>query len=271
MATDAQRLAGRDLENDLTSFHLVKYGPAVDGFLATAKNSGTHWLRYMASHAIAHHLNLPPPTHSSGPDSDVFIGHPKHARVHPAAPRIGSSHNIPSRLIAPLVKAGLVRLPPTVVLVRGIPQALLSYYVKWRDEYPLGTLAEFLRRPPPGVRKIDDAWWFIRFFNRWGELAAALPSRVLVLRFEDLQADPGEGVRRAWAHWGVSLTDADVAAAVAVSGREAVARSLDPTYGETIVPDADKREAVALSVEDKAHLAGLFGAHLKHDLGYGLV
>ncbi|HYE47161.1 MAG TPA: hypothetical protein VEA44_15470 [Caulobacter sp.] len=271
MATEARRLAGRDLENDLTSFHLVKYGSRVDGFLATAKNSGTHWLRYMASHAIAHHLGLPPPTHSSGPDSDVFIGHPKHPRAHARAPRIGSSHNIPSRLIGPLAKAGLVRLPPTVVLVRDIRQALLSYYVKWKDEYPLGTLAEYLRRPAPGVRRIDDAWWFIRFFNRWGDLAAALPDRVLVLRHEDLQVDPGERVRRAWAHWGVTLTDADVAAAVAVAGREAVARSLDPTYGETIVPDVRQREAIALSAADEAHLTALLKAHLKHDFGYGLV
>ncbi|MFN3857156.1 MAG: sulfotransferase domain-containing protein [Caulobacter sp.] len=271
MATDAQRLAGRDLENDLTSFHLVKYGPRVDGFLATAKNSGTHWLRYMASHAIARHLDLAPPAHSSGPDSDVFIGHPKHARVHPQAPRIGSSHNIPSRLIAPLARAGLVRLPPTVVLVRHMRQALLSYYVKWKDEYPLGTLAEFLRRPAPGVRKIDDVWWFIRFFNRWGELAAAMPDRVIVVRHEDLQRDPGGEVARVWAHWGVTLSAADQAAAVAVAGREAVAATLDPRYGETIVPDAEKREAVALSVEDEVYLAGVLKQHLKHDFGYGLI
>lgn len=271
MATDARRLAGRDLENDLTSFHLVKYGPRVDGFLATAKNSGTHWLRYMASHAIAHHLDLPPPVHSSGPDSDTFIGHPKHARVHAGAPRIGSSHNIPSRLIAPLARAGLVTLPPTVVLVSDIRQALLSYYVKWAQDYRLGSLSDFVARPAPGVRKIDDAWWFIRFFNRWGEMAQALPERIIIVRHEDLQADPGGQVRRVWAHWGVSLTDADVAAAVAVAGRDAVAATLDPTHAETIVPDAAKREAVKLSPDDEARLMDLFVQHLKFDFGYGLI
>lgn len=270
MATDVQRLSGRDLENDLTSFHLVKYGPRVDGFLATAKNSGTHWLRYMASHAIAHHLDLPPPAHSSGPDSDSFIGHPKHARVHAAAPRIGSSHNIPSRLIAPLARAGLVALPPTVVLVRDIRQALLSYYVKWADAYHLGSLPEFVRRPAPGVRRIDDAWWFIRFFNRWGEMAQALPRQVIIVRHEDLQADPGSEIRRIWAQWGVTLSDADVAAAVTVADREAVASTLDPTHAETIVPDAARRQAPVLSGADEAHLLDLFRRHLKHDFGYGL-
>lgn len=271
LASDAQSLALRDLENDLTSFHLVKYGSRVDGFLATAKNSGTHWLRYMASHAIASHLDLAPPAHSSGPDSDVFIGHPKHAPVHPQAPRIGSSHNIPSRLIPGLAKAGLIRLPPTVVLVRHPRQALLSYYVKWREEYGLGSLSDFLRRPAPGMRKIDDAWWFIRFFNGWGEMAAALPDKVLAVRHEDLQADPGGQVRRVWAHWGVTLADSDVAAAAAVAGRDAVARTLDPKYGETIVPDAAKRDAVTFSAEDDAHLAALFAGHLKSDFGYGLI
>ena len=151
MATDATSLALRQLENDLQSFHLINYGGRVDGFLVTAKNSGTHWLRFMASHAIAHHLDLPPPAHSSGPGSDDFIGHPKHARVHPGAPRIGSSHHIPSRLIALAARGGLVSLPPTGVRVRDLRQALLSYYVKWRDAYGLGSLADYLRRPAPGT------------------------------------------------------------------------------------------------------------------------
>ena len=262
MATDATRLALRQLENDLQSFHLINYGGRVDGFLVTAKNSGTHWLRFMASHAIAHHLGLPPPAHSSGPGSDDFIGHPKHARVHPGAPRIGSSHTIPSRLIALAARGGLVSLPPTVVLVRDLRQALLSYYVKWREAYGLGSLSDYLRRPAPGTRRIDDVWWFIRFFNAWAGLQAALPGRVLVIRHEDLAADPARQIARVWAHWGVTLNDADLAAALAVSGRDAVAANLDPGHAETIIPDSAVREALALSREDEAFLDALLARHL---------
>lgn len=267
LATDSVALAGRDLENDLQAFHLVRYAGAVDGFLATAKNSGTHWLRFMASHAIAHRLNLAPPETSSGPGSDAFIGHPKHDRVHARAPRIGSSHNIPSRLITVAAEAGMLDLPPTVVLVRDPREALASYYVKWAEAYDLGTFSQFLRRPAPGRKKVDDVWWFVRFLNRWGALAAALPDRVLVLKHEELKADPGAGVRQLWAHFGVRLDSADVAAAVAVSSKQAIAEKLDPAYGEAIVP-SEARRAVVWTDEDRAYLSALLRGHLRHGFGY---
>jgi hypothetical protein len=270
LASESVRLALRDFDSDLSSHHLVRYAARVDGFLVTAKNSGTHGLRFMLSTAIAHHLELPAPTRSSGPASDAFIGHPKHGFTHARAPRIGSSHTIPSRLLT-MTGDEVWSLPPTVVLVRDIRQALLSYYVKWAERYDLGGLADFVRRPAPGRKKIDDVWWFIRFFNRWGEAAARRPEQVLVVRYEDLKADPALWVRRIWAHWGVTLSEGDVAAAAAVSGKDAVARTLDQTYGETIVPDRARREAIRLSDADERHLAGLFARHLKHDFGYGLI
>lgn len=271
LASESVRLALRDIDSDLSSHHLARYARRVDGYLVTAKNSGTHGLRFMLSTAIAHHLELPAPMRSSGPDSNAFIGHPKNGWAHDRAPKIGSSHNIPSRLMSLPGAAELVHLPPTVVLVRDIREALLSYYVKWAEPYELGSLSDFIRRPAPGKRKIDDVWWFIRFFNRWGEVLAARPSDVLVVRHEDVKASPCAWVRCVWAHWGIILDDADVAAALAVSDREAVARTLDPAYAETIVPDRARREAAVLSDEDEAYLAELFRRHLKHDFGYGLI
>lgn len=267
--TESLRLALRDLDSDVSSHHLARYAGKVDGYLVTAKNSGTHGLRFMLSTAIAHHLELPAPTRSSGPESNAFIGHPKNGWAYERAPKIGSSHNIPSRLVGLLGAADIMHLPPTVVLVRDIRQALLSYYVKWADRYALGSLSDYIRRPAPGEKGVDDVWWFIRFFNRWGEARANRD--ILVVRHEDLKADPGVWVRRVWARWGVTLTDADIAAAVAVSGRDAVARTLDPDHAETIVPEQAKRDAVVLSDEDEAYLAEVFRRHLKHDFGYGLI
>lgn len=229
------RLAWRDLQNDLSSFHLLKYRRSVDGFLVSSKNSGTHWARFMLSAAIAHHLGLPPVTHSSGRKSDDFIGHAKHPRVHVGAPRIGSSHNVPSRLVTALARFGLYRSPPIVLLIRDIPPAMLSYYEKWQAPYRLGSLDDYVRRPAPGVRGVDDVWWFIRFAKRWAEMRHALGGAVLVVRYEDVAAQPERWIRRIWRHWGVELNDADVAAALGVASRQAVARSLDPQYREAIV------------------------------------
>lgn len=270
MASESIRLALKDLDSDLSSHHLMRYAGRVDGYLVTAKNSGTHGLRFMLSHAIAHHLGLPPPAASSGPASNDFIGHPKNGWAWPETPKIGSSHNIPSRVMSLIGARDLMQLPPTVVLVRDPREALASYYVKWVERYELGSFSDYLRRPAPGLKKVDDVWWFIRFFNRWGEALAARPSDIAVVRHEDIKGDPAETIRRVWAHWGVALGEADIAAGVAVASRDAVARGLDPTLGEAIIPDERKRDAVILSDADRAYLEEVFARHLHHDFGYGL-
>lgn len=252
------RLAWRDFQNDVSSFHLLKYSAAVDGFLVSSKNSGTHWLRFMLSAAIAHHLGLPPVAHSSGPRSDDFIGHAKHRRVHPGAPRIGSSHNVPSRLVTALARLGLFRPPPIVLLVRDIPPAMLSYYAKWRAPYALGSLSDYVSRPAPGARGVDDVWWFIRFAKRWAEMRRAAGGAVLVVRYEDVLSQPERWVRRIWRHWGVELRDADLAAALSVSSRQAVASSLDPHYREAIV----RGQGAAGEVEDLSPLLATLDRHL---------
>ena len=255
-----------DVRDDLSRFHLLHYGPRVDGFLVSGHNSGTHWLRFMLSAAIASHLALPRPERSSGPASDAFIGHARHPRRIPEAPRIGSCHHMPSRLVALLARLGLVRLPPMVVLVRNIPDAVTSYFCKWREAKALGGLRDYVARGPrpKGV----DLWWFIRFFNRWGGLKQALPERVLVVRYEDVQDDPEAWVRRIWAHWGVRLDEADVAAAMEVYSRDAVAAHLDHAYGEDIAPERAARQAVRLDWDESAIVGRRLVAHLACDFGY---
>jgi hypothetical protein len=260
------RMAAREAQCDLASFHLLKYAAQVDGFLFTAKNSGTHWLRCMLSAAIAHHLGRPPPPRSSGPSSNIYIGHPKQAPAYPEAPRIGSSHTIPSRLSLLPYRLGLMRLPPTVVLARHIPEALLSYYVKWNVEAELGSLSDFVRRPSPGKRGVDDVWWFVRFFNRWGAIARMDPERVLVVRYEQLLTDPAPLIRKIWAHWGVTLSEADVAAGIEAGSRERVKAMLDPALGETIIPDQAERENTRLSPHDRALLWRIMADHLRYSL-----
>jgi hypothetical protein len=255
-----------DVRDDLSRFHLLHYGRRVDGFLISGHNSGTHWLRFMLSSAIAHRLALPRPAYSSGPQSDVYIGHARHPRKHPQAPRIASAHHMPSRLIALMGALGIVRLPPVVLLVRDIPDSLISYFFKWREIKQLGALDAYVARPPSaqGV----DLWWFLRFFNRWGALSRVFPQSVMVVRYEDVERDPDTWVRRIWSHWGIDLGDADVAAAMEVSSRAAVAAHLDPDYGEDVTPDPAARFAVQYAVGDTELLEQRLARHLRHDFGY---
>jgi hypothetical protein len=261
-----------NLETNINSFHLLQYR-MVDGFLISAKNSGTHWLRFMISAALAHHFNLPPPRYSTGPEADAFIGHPKRAARYDGPPRLGSSHNLPSSVIAWLGAKRFLALPPTVVLVRDIREALASFYLKWSTQGWRAELNEpfsaYLRRRPGGRGSPADVWWFVRFFNRWGEMAKAFGRQVMVVRYEDVQASPGLWVRRIGAHWGVNFTDADIAAALAVSGRETMRVQMDPTNPEPVIPLQSKRDTVRLTPEDERYLASLFRTYLKHDFGYG--
>jgi hypothetical protein len=220
----------------------------------------------MLSAAIAHRLDLPRPAYSSGPQSDLYIGHARHRRRFPQAPKIGSCHHMPSRLVALLGALRIIRLPPVVLLVRHIPDSLLSYFFKWRETKGLGRLDDYLAREPSaqGV----DLWWFIRFFNRWGALQRIFPRQVLVVRYEDVGRDPEAWVRRIWAHWGVELDEADVAAAVAVSSRAVVQAHLDPAYGEDIAPDRAARQACRYAERDAAVLEQALSRHLRHAFGY---
>ena len=266
MRNPGLRLLVADVRDDVSRFHLLHYGARVDGFLVSCHNSGTHWLRFMLSAAIASHRALPPPLRSSGPSSDDFIGNARHPRRHAHAPRIGSCHHLPSRLVALLGALRVIRIPPVVLLVRNIPDALTSYFFKWREAKALGGLSDYVAREPTpqGV----DVWWFIRFFNRWGVLKRIFPDRVMVVRYEDLQAEPEALIRRIWAHWGVALTDADVAAALAVRSREAVAANSDPAYGEVVAPAPQVRAETRLEWDEAAVVGRTLVSHLRCDFGY---
>ncbi len=249
---------------DLGNFFIWQFRE-VDGFLVSGKNSGTHWVKFMLSVALAHHAGLAPPAHTSGRAADAIIGHPRWGRQHAALPFIGSSHSIPSGAFGWHV--GMFRPPPVVLLVRDIRDAMLSNYVKWRDQYGM-SLADYVRARPLGRKLVADVWWYVHFFNRWGDVARAWPGRVLVVPYEAVRAGPGPWLVRMAAHFGVTLSEADVAAALAFSGRDAIEARLDPAETETIVPRAAAREAARFSEADLGYLRDLFGRFLRHGLGY---
>jgi len=261
-------LAWRGLVIDLNNFYLLEHR-SVTGQIVSGKNSGTHWLRFMLSHAMAHRHGVPPPQRSSGRLSEDFVGHPAWPRRHPGLPFIGLSHNLPSIAFAWPWLRRLLRLPPVVVLVRDPKEAMLSHFVKWRGPLEL-SMHDYVHRASTKRRQLANAWWYIDFFNRWGRIAKGAPRDILVVRYEDLEAAPAQWLERISSHLGLGLETADLDAAVAVSSRGALKATLDPGYGEEIVPDAADRAAVRFSTDDERALNAQFKAHLVHDFGYGL-
>lgn len=255
----------RGLHIDVSNFHVLHYRK-VDGFLVTAKNSGTHQLRYQLSCALAGQFGRPPPERASGDASDDYIGHPRRPPRWPETPRIGSSHNIPSRLIGSPSLRAAVAIPPTVVLVRNLKDALLSFYVKWRETYGV-ELSDFVAGDPTGRRFRADVWWFIQFFNRWGEIAHRWPDQTQVVRYEDLIADPEPHLRRIGRHWGVDFTDEALAAGLAAASRANMAQKLDPAKAN-VISDQEARARIVYSAADHAALDAILARRLKWDFGY---
>lgn len=255
----------RVLRADLGNFFFLQHRH-VDGFLVTAKNSGSHWLKFMLSAGLAHKHGLDLPAFSTGREADRIIGHPKGKARMPGVPLIGTTHTIPSALCR-FACAFTRRRPPIVLMVRDIPSAMLSNYNKWRLQYPSST-AEYAAGDPSGRRFIADAWWYVHFFNRWGAWAAAEPARIMVLRYEDLQADPALFLARAAAHLGLGLSREDLDFAVSFASKDAIRSRQDPNAGETIVPDPEAAR-ITFSAQERAVIDGILGRFLACPMGYG--
>jgi hypothetical protein len=258
----------RLLQADLGNFFFVQHRN-VDGFVVTAKNGGSHWLKFMLSVGIAHRHGLPPPKFSTGPQAEDIIGHPARKRRYPDMPQICTTHTIPSALQRHVPKF-LVRRPPIVVVVRQIEPAMLSSYRKWRGHYETLSptpLDDFARGDPGGRRFVADAWWYVHFFNRWGAWAAADPDRILIVRYEDLVADTNAWLARIAAHLRLHFDPAAMRAALAFAGKEAMRARQDPDAGELIVPHLEAAP-IAFSAGNLDAIHAILRRYLRHDFGY---
>ncbi len=260
-------LAWRAFLIDIINFYLLEYRN-VAGHLVSGKNSGTHWLRFMLSHALAHRHGVDPPARSSGRLSEDFVGHPRWPSRHPDLPFIASSHNLPSIVFGWAWLRRLLGLPPIVVLVRDPKQAMLSHFVKWSGPLDL-SMKDYILRASTKRRQLANAWWYIDFFNRWGRIAASAPEAVLVVRYEDLLASPAHWLGRISTHLGLDLDAASIDAAMTVCGRAVVRDTLDPAYGEAIVPDAAERASARFSAIENRVLSEQFETYMHRDFGYG--
>jgi hypothetical protein len=253
------------LNRDLTTLSLYR-DRDWQGFLVTGQHSGTHWIKWMLSYAIAKEYGVVPPRFYNNASSNEVIGHPKHKR--PAdwpAPRIASSHTIaPYALEWDWLRA-MAPLPPYAVVVRDIRDVLVSNYEKWKTKYDV-PFAEYVKGDPLGRKYNCDVWWYIRFLNRWGAVHARYPRETLVLRYEDFRTDTRANLVKILDHFGVTLSREAVDAGVLAGSKEFMAQHHNPdvqVYG--VRADSDDRHWDA---ESTATLQSILKAHLKHDLGY---
>ena len=237
------------LNRHSTNLSILKYFD-FQGFLITGQHSGTHWIKWMLSHALAHRYGVEPPRYFNNSSSNALIGHPRHPRRRPHLPRIASSHSI----------------PPYAVVVRDVRDVLVSNYEKWRHDYAV-PFSRYVEGDPRGKAYICDAWWYVRFLNQWGAIARRHPEQTLVLRYEDFRRDPLANLRALARHFSLDLSDDDLRAGIAVGSKDIMARHQDPEVNEKPVrPDGagDTR----FSAADLATLGAILTRHLKHDFGY---
>ena len=253
------------LNRHTTNLALLKYHD-FQGFLVTGQNSGTHWIKWMLSHALAHRYGVEPPRYFNNDSSNDLIGHPKHERIHPHLPRIASSHSIPAYAVDWAWLRKIRRPPPYAVVVRDVRDVLISNYEKWRTEYGV-PFSRYVPGDPRGKAFVCDVWWYMRFMNRWGDIARRHPRETLVLRYEDFRKDPLENMRRLARHFRLDLSDTDLLAGVAVGSKEYMMARQDPQITERpIRPDGV--EGARFSARDLEVLAGILSRNLKHDFGY---
>jgi len=258
----------RMLQGDLGNFFLIDHRDQ-DGFIVSGKNSGTHWLKFMLNAALSSYFAVQPPAHSSGQKANHIVGGAKDPRPYPGLPHFASSHSIPSLFFAwPLVWRFVPRRP-IVVLVRNIPEALESNYAKWQNHYA-GDMEDFARGDPLRKRFSTDVWWYIHFFNRWGDIARANPGQVLFVRYDELQCDPATQIARIAAHFGITLAQKDLRAALEYSSREKIRDLQDVRYGEEIVPPDESRAMVRFGARENRILDEIFARHLRFAPKFGL-
>ncbi|WP_025899604.1 sulfotransferase domain-containing protein [Sneathiella glossodoripedis] len=249
---------------DISNFSILKYRD-FEGYLVTGQHSGTHWLKYMLSCAIAHKHGYPTPKHTDNAKSNDFIGHPKHKPLYPDTPRIASTHQIPHRLYDSRLVRTFVQVPPSAILFRDIRHALVSFYEKWHGNTLNMSFSEFLRGDKNGHQHWADIWWHIRFYNRWGRTIERFPEHSITLYYEDLKADAQNQMSRIFSHFGIDMPQDSLAFAVSESSREKMAAKAD---SEKFVR-FDKRDPLEwYSQDDMDFFKKTISENLKYAHGY---
>ncbi|HTW34519.1 MAG TPA: sulfotransferase [Rhizomicrobium sp.] len=259
--------AWRNLKRDLSNYQLLHHRN-VDGNLVTGMNSGTHWVTVMLATAIAKHHGLALPKYFSFTAAGDLVGIPSALVRRPGIPAIALSHNHPAAPLAWPIVRKLLPIPKQVVLVRDIREVMISAYVKWFPEREI-PFSDFVRGDPTNRRGyLCDVWWYISYLNRWGDVRAGAPDETLVVRYEDMVAEPALWLRRISDHFALNLSDHAIEAALALRDKDAALARRDPNDTERIIAAPEAKSDVRFSEADLCELRSILSRHLRYDYGY---
>jgi hypothetical protein len=169
-----------------------------DVVLVSFPKCGRTWLRVMVGRSLQRHFGLPD-------DADaVELAHL--AELDPRVPSVLVTHDDDAQWKAPgdvERDKGAYRHRRVILLVRDPRDVIVSLYhqMSGRRGEDVGALDEFVDRPAGGFASL------LAFYDAWAG-ALDVPAAVLVVRYEDLHADPVAQLRRVLAFLGVQDVDA---------------------------------------------------------------
>ena len=255
------------LNRDLFALSMLKYRN-FQGYLSTGQHSGTHWIKWMMSHALAHQYNVEPPKYfdNGSEASNVLIGHPRHKPVYTHVPRIASTHSIPPYALQWTWLRKTAQFPPYAVVVRDVRNVLVSNYEKWKERYGV-SFSEYLFGDPQSNKYICDIWWYIRYMNRWGDVASKFSAETAVLHYEDFQEDRVTNLQKIFQHFRLDLSSEALNAGAAAGDKSFMAARQDPNIKDRALRK-DGEGSAAFSPADMDVLNKILDRHLRHDFGY---
>ncbi len=205
----------------LARLELAKAG-RTDLLIIGHPKSGNTWLKVMLSRLYQIRHGLP---------ASLIVTSDELARRHPGMPRITATNGHYSyegavgAALAPEAPDGPLRHKPVLLLARHPCDIAVSWYF------------QFTRRQSAAKQELINAWidhpidrrtigmWdFVRhsdiglvslidYLNRWQRNLAGLP-RALIMRYEDLRAEPARELRRVMALMGETFSEAEIGQAV---------------------------------------------------------
>lgn len=249
-----------------------------DCHIATAKQCGTHWIKYMLSLVLCEIYDLEPPSHII---EDNIVGHTKTRPRYSHIPQIAVTHSHPHYLLRASNIENILKLPKFLILVRDPRDILVSAFEKSKGPYLDNVMSsqtpvdfsEFLRADMDLKKPFADIWSIILFFNAWGALQHKPTDQYKFMTYEDIKADTPQALKNVCDFIGIEeANDEIIARAIENSSRQKMKKKLNPN-------EEQAEKSVNLKVrnfkdwyndEDQKFVNNIFDKYLKYNFGYSL-
>ena len=251
------------LRRDCFNFSLLAHRD-FDAMIITMHQSGTHWLKYMLTLALAKKLGIAEPEYIQ---EELFFGNPSSYQCEYEISRIASAHSIPHAFVSSKLFNKILHFPKYLVLVRDMRASLVSNFEKWKDHDEYANFSTFLRGDVKGKRFSHDIWWCIRFYNAWGRVLANMPDNTVSIRYEDLATNTHNILKNVSAFLELELSEEQLQYGIHGASKNKMQVKHNPT-AQTVIRDEKQNPLAWFSEKDKQFFVDTCKDHLKYDFGY---